>query len=151
MVGANLIADDEETTMSYAQEILAASPSRVPGVPVETLAAAVTALFDCSQAATTCADACLGEREPQRLDALARCIRLDLHCADMTVTTGRLLSRQEQPALARAVVAACILSCRLCGEECEKHAAHMAHCRVCAAACRRCEAACQAVLATLPA
>ncbi|MCC6625878.1 MAG: four-helix bundle copper-binding protein [Chloroflexi bacterium] len=139
--------------MSYAQQMLTASPSRVPGVSVEILAAAVTALFDTAQACTTCADACLGEREPQRLDALARCIRLNLHCSDMCVTTGRLLSRQEQPALARAVVEACALSCHLCSEECERHAAHthMTHCRLCAEACRRCEAACQAVLAALPA
>jgi hypothetical protein len=137
--------------MSYARQILTASPSRVPEVPVATLAAAATALVDCSQACTTCADACLGERDPQRLAALVRCIRLNLHCADMCVTTGRLLSRQEQPALARAIVEACALSCRLCGEECEQHAAHMEHCRICAEACRRCEAACQAVLTALPA
>jgi hypothetical protein len=137
--------------MSYAQQMLASSPSRVPDTPVETLAAGVTALFDCSQACTTCADACLGERDAQRLDSLVRCIRLNLHCADMCLTTGRLLSRQEQPALARAIVEACALSCRLCAEECERHAAHMEHCRICAEACRRCERACQDVLAALPA
>ena len=88
--------------MSYAQRMLASSPSRVPEVPVETLAACVAACFDCSQACTTCADACLGERDAQRLESLARCIRLNAHCADMCITTGRLLSRQEMPALARA-------------------------------------------------
>jgi hypothetical protein len=143
--------DDGEATMSYAQRMLASSPSRVPEVPVETLAACVAACFDCSQACTTCADACLGERDPQRLESLARCIRLNAHCADMCITTGRLLSRQEMPALARAVVEACALSCRLCAEECEKHAGHMEHCRVCAEACRRCEQACGVTLAALPA
>jgi hypothetical protein len=141
----------KESAMSYAEQMLTSSPSRVPGVPVEILAAGVTACFDCAQACTTCADACLGEREGQRLMDLARCIRLNLHCADMCLTTGRLLSRQEMPALARAVVEACALSCQLCAEECERHAGHMAHCRHCSDACRRCERACRALLTALPA
>lgn len=136
--------------MSYAQQMLAASPSRVPEVAITTLAACVEACFDCAQACTTCADACLGEREPRSLDSLVRCIRLDLHCADVCVTTGRLLSRQEAPELARAMVEACALACRLCGEECERHAQHMEHCRLCAEACRRCERACHQLLAALP-
>ena len=137
--------------MSYAHAMLAASPSRVPEVDLDVLARCVTACFDCAQACTTCADACLGERDPERLEHMARCIRLDLHCADICLTTGRLLSRQEAPELARAIVETCALACRLCGEECERHAPHMDHCRVCAEACRACEAACRDVLAALPA
>lgn len=137
--------------MSYAQQMLAASPSRVPEVDVTVLAACVEACFDCAQACTTCADACLGEREGHHLTRLARCIRLNLHCADVCLTTGRLLSRQEAPELARAIVEACALACRLCAEECEKHAQSMEHCRLCAEACRQCERACQDLLAALPA
>jgi hypothetical protein len=33
-----------------------------------------------------------------------------------------------------------------CAEECERHAEHHDHCRVCAEACRRCEEACSALL-----
>ena len=36
-----------------------------------------------------------------------------------------------------------IAACRLCAEECERHAAKMQHCRICGEACRRCERACQ--------
>ena len=137
--------------MSYAQQMLAASPSRVPETDVATLAACVEACFDCAQACTTCADACLGEREPRSLESLVRCIRLNLHCADVCVATGRMLSRQEMPELARAMVETCALACRLCGEECGRHADHMEHCRVCDEVCRRCEQACTQVLSALPA
>ena len=77
--------------------------------------------------------------------AMVRCIRLDLDCADVCLTTGRMLSRQTEPDM--SVVArqleACIAACRSCGAECDKHAPHMAHCQACAAACHNCEQACQ--------
>jgi hypothetical protein len=45
-----------------------------------------------------CADACLGEQDVQMLVC---CIRLNLDCADVCATTGRLLARQVEfdPAL----------------------------------------------------
>jgi hypothetical protein len=81
---------------------------------------------------------------------LVRCIRLNLHCADLCDTTGRLISRQESPELARAILQACVLACRLCAEECGRHA-DMEHCRVCAEACLECQQACERVLRALPA
>lgn len=132
-----------------ARQMLASSPAPIPDVDVRLLADAASAAFDCAQACTACANACLGEPNVQDL---VRCIRLTSHCADLCVTTGRLLSRQEAPELARAVLEACLLACRLCAEECDKHGAMgMQHCRICAEACRACEQACQAVLAALPA
>ena len=56
----------------------------------------------------------------------------------------------ENADLARAVLEACVLACRLCAEECARHS-HMEQCRVCADACRACEQSCQRVLAALPA
>jgi hypothetical protein len=38
---------------------------------------------------------------------------------------------------------ACAEACRICAEECERHAGDHEHCRVCAEACRRCEQACE--------
>jgi Domain of Unknown Function (DUF326) len=135
--------------MTHAREMLARSPAPIPGVDVALLADTALAAFDCAQTCTACANACLGE---PRVQDLVRCIRLNLHCADLCDTTGRLISRQENPELARAILRACELACRLCGEECERHAAMgMQHCRVCAEACRRCEQACQRLLAALPA
>ena len=132
--------------MTYAREILASSPSPLPGVDVGLLADTAQAAFDCAQACTACANACLGEGSVQDL---VRCIRLNLHCADLCDTTGRLISRQENPELAQAILQACMLACRLCAEECERHAG-MDHCRVCADACRACQQACERVVAALP-
>lgn len=79
---------------------------------------------------------------------VGRYIRLDLDCADVCDTTGRILSRQTalEPAMVGATLRACAEACRLCGEECEQHAEHHEHCRVCAQVCRRCESACNNVL-----
>jgi hypothetical protein len=127
--------------------MLASSPAPIPGVDVALLADTVAAAFDCAQTCTACANACLGEPNVQDL---VRCIRLNLHCADLCDTTGRLISRQENPDLARAVLQACVQVCRLCAEECERHGQAMEHCRVCASACRACEQACERLLAALP-
>jgi hypothetical protein len=35
------------------------------------------------------------------------------------------------------------LACRLCADECERHAGRHEHCRLCAQACRTCEHACR--------
>jgi hypothetical protein len=72
----------------------------------------------------------------------------------MCLTTGGILSRQIafEPATARAVLQACALTCKVCGDECERHAQMgMAHCQTCMEACRRCEQACNTVLSFLPA
>jgi hypothetical protein len=114
----------------------------------ETLVECIEACLDCSQSCTACADACLGEDDPK---TLSRCIRLNLDCADVCDATGRILSRQTdfEPQMARAALQACAEVCRLCEEECERHASHHEHCRVCAEVCRRCQEACGAVLRVL--
>lgn len=43
----------------------------------------------------------------------------------------------------RSVLQAFGTACRLCAEECERHASHHEHCRTCAESCRRYEQACQ--------
>jgi hypothetical protein len=110
---------------------------------------ALAALHDCALACTSCADACLGEKEPQNL---VRCIRLNLDCADVCEATGRLLSRQTEPdwSLIRAQLEACASACRSCGDECQRHAGMHQHCQVCAESCRRCEQACNRLLQALP-
>jgi hypothetical protein len=104
----------------------------------------------CAHACVSCADACVGEADPR---PLGRCITLDLDCADICQTTWRLLARQHTPEV--AVLARqldlCAFVCRLCAEECERHASMHEHCRVCAETCRWCEQACGALLAKLPA
>jgi hypothetical protein len=104
--------------------------------------------FDCAQACTTCADACLAE---DSVSKLIRCIRLNLDCADVCGATGRILSRLTavDQELVRFQLEACAAACRICGQECEHHAANLEHCRACATACRDCEEACNALLAGL--
>jgi hypothetical protein len=116
----------------------------------EALARCIAACFACAQTCTSCADACLGEEGVQELIG---CIRLNLDCADVCDATGRVLSRQTafEPRLARSVLETCVQACRVCAEECERHAREMKmeHCRVCAEACRRCEEACEDLLSSL--
>jgi len=135
--------------MAHAQAMLQ-THTRKPQVDAALLAQCIEACFDCAQSCTACADACLGE---QQLQMLIRCIRLNLDCADVCDTTGRLLSRQTEAdwGLVRAQLQACATACRVCGAECERHGGHMEHCRLCAESCRRCEEACDRVLAALPA
>jgi len=127
--------------MAYARPLLEAYPREL-GVDVDVLSRCIEACYECSQACTACADADLGE---EQVAELIRCIRLCEDCADVCVVAGRVASRQtERDANAtRTVMQACVDTCRVCGDECERHAPHHVHCRICAEACRRCEAACQ--------
>jgi len=100
----------------------------------------IDALSDCAQACTACADDCLSE---QIVQELAKCIRLDLDCADVCTATLRVVSRQTEydANLTRPLLKACAAACRSCGDECMRHAEMHEHCRVCAEACRHCEQA----------
>jgi Domain of Unknown Function (DUF326) len=104
--------------------------------------------FDCAATCTSCADACLGEKDVQ---ALIRWIRLNHDCADACDATGRIVTRQTEPdvGVLRAAIQACAAACRACGEECERHAEHHEHCRVCSRVCRSCEQACNDLLAAI--
>jgi hypothetical protein len=130
--------------MSHARQMLDTHP-RGPQRDRDALAACIQACYDCAQSCTACADACLGE---DGVGELVRCIRLNLDCFDTCVTTGNILSRQTEPewSLVRAQLEACATACRICAEECERHAGHHEHCRVCAGSCRRCEEACRSLL-----
>lgn len=129
------------------REMLKSNPTPAE-LDLETLASCIAACAACAQSCTACADACLGE---QQIDMLRRCIRLNLDCADACTTTERILSRQVQPPmeLFRTQLQLCALACRLCAEECEKHAGRHEHCRICARSCRQCEQACNAAQAAL--
>lgn len=112
------------------------------------LARTVDALVACAQACTACADACLSEEE---VPELRKCIRSNLDCADICATTARVLSRHTgfDVNVTRAQIQACVEACKSCGDECEQHAGHHEHCRVCAEACRACEQACNELLAAI--
>jgi hypothetical protein len=116
--------------------------------PSEALSRCIAECFSCAETCTSCADACLAE---ERVQELVRCIRLNLDCADVCEVTGRVLTRQTafEPGLALLLLQACAEACRVCGDECERHAEHHEHCRVCADACRRCQQACEEALTSI--
>ena len=130
--------------LGHVEQMLQTHPGGT-GLDRAALLACIQACLDCAQACTACADACLGEKDVQKM---VRCVRLNLDCANVCEMTGKVLSRQTalERDMARAVLQACLAACKLCGDECERHAKAMEHCRVCAEACRSCEAACQRLL-----
>ncbi|HSM58507.1 MAG TPA: four-helix bundle copper-binding protein [Candidatus Sulfomarinibacteraceae bacterium] len=134
--------------MNHIQEMLRSHP-RAGDVDGRLLEEMISALYNCAQSCTTCADACLGE---EMVAELVRCIRLNLDCADVCETTGALLSRQTEPdwSLISEQLRACATACRVCGEECERHADMHEHCRICAESCRHCEEMCQRMLQAIP-
>jgi hypothetical protein len=59
-------------------------------------------------------------------------------------------SRADSDAgVTKPLLQACVATCKSCGDECERHAQHYEHCRVCEQACRRCEQACRELLDAL--
>ena len=132
--------------MHFVEPMISASPQR-PERDQAALAACVKACLACEAACVGCADACLGE---PHVDALRRCIRLDLDCADLCGAVGRVVMRLREPdgPLLRAALEACVAACDTCAAECERHAEMHDHCRVCAEACRACQKACQELLGT---
>ena len=131
--------------VTKAKEMLDTYP-RTFNVDADLLARTIEALTECANTCTQCADACLSEDD---VSQLVKCIRLNLDCADVCTTTSRVVSRQTEydANVTRPLLEACAAVCKSCGDECDRHAEHMAHCRVCAESCRRCEQACRELLA----
>jgi len=133
--------------MSYARQLLDAHPDTLtagPGV----LAATIDALSDCAQACLADAD---GDLREENLAEMVTCIRLCWDCADVCTATLGVVTRQTayDASVTRPLLEACVAVCASCGDECERHARHHEHCRVCEQACRRCEQACRELLAAL--
>jgi hypothetical protein len=102
----------------------------------------------CAQTCISCADACLAE---DMVDELKQCIRLNLDCADVCAATGKLASRRtgSNQDLLRQMIETCASACRICGEECARHADQHEHCQICADSCRSCEEACRQAVGTV--
>jgi hypothetical protein len=131
------------------QEMIRTHPQ--PHVKGRTNDALIRCIEECCACATTCtscADACLGE---SAVADLVQCIRLNLDCAELCETTGRIATRRtgSDEQVLRSLLQTCATACRVCAEECAAHADRHEHCKICAAACERCEQACQDALGTL--
>jgi len=133
--------------MSYARQMLDTYP-RSGNIDADLLAATIDALRDCAQACN--ADNAADLSEPNLAD-MVTCIRLCLDCTDICTATAGVIGRFTGNRLSvnRPLLEACAAICRSCGDECERHAPHHVHCRICAEACRRCERACRALLDAL--
>lgn len=93
--------------------------------------------YACADACDHCAVSCLNEPDPK---PMARCIALDMDCAQTCRLAAALMARgSPNDSAARAF---CALVCEACAEECARHSM-MEHCQACALACRRCAQACR--------
>jgi hypothetical protein len=128
----------------HIEEIIATHPD-VKGSTNDALISCIESCYDCAQACVSCADACLAEPMVQQL---TQCIRLNLDCADICGAAGSIATRRtgSNEQVIQSVLEACALACRVCEEECARHADDHEHCKICAAACERCARACQAAL-----
>jgi uncharacterized membrane protein len=133
--------------MSYARQLLDAYPGTLTA-GAGLLAATIDALSDCAQACIADAD---GDLREENLAEMVTCIRLCQDCADVCTATLGVVTRQTayDAGVTRPLLEACVSVCKSCGDECERHAHHHEHCRVCEEACRRCEQACRELLGTL--
>jgi hypothetical protein len=108
------------------QDVVKLHPQPI-GLDRDALLRCIEECRECAATCTACADASLAEGD---LAHLVRVIRCCLDCADACEATSRVVTRQTAPDL----------------HECERHAGHHEHCRVCAEACRRCKKACDDLL-----
>ena len=100
--------------------------------------ACLQACNECAAACLQCATACLQEPDPK---PMARCIALDLECADICQLAAASIARGG--AHMNAICALCVQACQGCATECGMH--NMDHCKRCAEACKRCADACIAM------
>lgn len=90
----------------------------------------------CASACEHCAGACLQEDD---VKMMARCIALDMDCAQICRMAAAYMARGSQ--FAGAVCRLCAEICQACGDECAKH--QHDHCQQCARACHRCAEECR--------
>jgi hypothetical protein len=101
----------------------------------------INALAKCAAECSHCFTACLGEQD---VKMLARCIKLDVDCAEICKLAISFVSRGSEHS--QHILNECAEICNACAEECEKHV-HMEHCIQCAEACRLCAEQCHSGVA----
>ena len=97
----------------------------------------INAMHECAAECNHCAAACLEEQDVQ---SLARCIKLDIDCAEICYLTASYAARGSEHAM--HLMKECAEICNACAEECEKFADRYDHCKKCAEACRNCAEEC---------
>lgn len=105
-------------------------------MPHEQFDNCIDACNTCAVACNHCAASCLQEPD---VAGMARCIALDLDCAQVCALAAALMNRGSENS--KTVCALCADTCQSCADECGKHP--MDHCRQCAEACLRCAQECR--------
>ena len=113
-------------------------------MPHDQMKSCIDACNDCAVACDHCAASCLQEQD---VKAMARCIALDMDCAEICRLASAYMSRGSE--LSGEICELCADVCDACGKECERHST-MEHCRKCAEACRRCAEECRRMAAAQP-
>lgn len=98
----------------------------------------IDACNSCALASDHCAAACLKEQDVANM---ARCIQLDIDCAQICHLAVAYMARGSE--LAADVCELCATVCDACAQECARHQA--VHCQECAKACRRCAQECRQI------
>jgi hypothetical protein len=96
-------------------------------------------LYTCADACDSCASVCLAGED---MTKTARCVRLDIECANLCRTTASLLSSDS--AFARRLCGLCADVCDTCAIECARHR-EMEHCVRCADTCKACATECRRI------
>ena len=115
--------------------------STKPLTPMTTLAhqSCIDACLACATACNHCAASCLQE---EHVKMMARCIRLDMDCAQICTLSAAYMARGSE--FAGPLCDLCARVCDACAAECGKH--DHEHCQRCAEACRRCADECRRML-----
>jgi hypothetical protein len=109
-------------------------------MPHQKFNACIEACNACAVACNHCAASCL--QEPN-VKAMARCIALDVDCAEICALAAAAMSRDSEHA--KAICVMCADVCQACGDECATH--KVQHCQDCALACRECAQQCRKMAA----
>ena len=112
-------------------------------MPHDQFKSCIEACNDCAVACDHCAASCL--KEPD-VKMMARCIALDIDCAEICRLASAYMARGSE--LAGAICEVCADVCEECGKECARHKAE--HCQKCAEACRRCAEECRKMASAHP-
>lgn len=105
-------------------------------MPHQSFQSCLQACDECAIACDHCAASCLKEAD---VKMMARCIALDMDCAQACRLASAFMSRGSDNA--SLICEACADICETCGEECSRH--QMEHCQQCARACKRCAEECR--------
>ncbi len=96
----------------------------------------ISMLNECAAECNRCTVACLGEQD---VKMLAKCIKLEIDCAEICRLAVSFLARGSEHA--NHILKECAEICDACAKECKKHS-HMAHFKNCAEVCRKCALEC---------